>query len=69
MMRGEFRVQCENCKWWDNSVSLSDKEATGLCRNLPPRRDKRSGQAVWPFTEDVDWCAAFEIDPLANHDE
>ena len=66
----ELIIHCENCKWWDNSVSARDAEvATGLCRARTPGRDKRSGLAVWPFTEDVDWCGSFVVDPLANHDE
>jgi hypothetical protein len=64
----EVEMRCENCKWWDNSVQLEKAQAdtTGLCRQLPPRRDKRTGRAVWPFTEDTDWCAAFTADPLVG---
>ena len=61
----ELPMRCENCKWWDNSSQAREVEASGACRVNPPGRDKRSGLAVWPFTEDVDWCGSFAPDPLA----
>jgi hypothetical protein len=58
---------CEHCRWWDNSVQLDGaRTETGLCRVRPPHADKRTGQAVWPFTEDVDWCASFVDDPTKD---
>lgn len=53
-------LSCETCRWWDNSTSLDYHENTGQCRALPPRTNKRTGEAMWPFTEPNDWCAAFE---------
>ena len=62
----DVAIHCENCKWWDNSVQLTGAQAetTGLCRAGSPQRDKRSGRAVWPFSEDTDWCGSFVADPL-----
>ena len=68
-MLTELQIRCGNCKWWDNSVSAADTDNTGACRVNPPGRNKRNGLAVWPFTEDVDWCGSFVVDPLANHDD
>ena len=54
------RLTCEDCHYWDNSSQLvvSQPDTTGACRVKPPRVDKRSGKAIWPFTEDTDWCGA-----------
>ncbi len=62
----EISMRCENCRWWDNSVQLENSQAdtTGACRVKPPTRDKRSGKGIWPFTEDVDWCASFVHAPF-----
>lgn len=49
---------CESCHWWNNGVSsaLKGHEDTGRCVVRPPRMDKRTGLAVWPFTEPGDTC-------------
>ena len=48
---------CETCRWWDTSISQHDApDTTGVCRRWPPGFDDRTGKAVWPFTEDIDWC-------------
>ena len=60
-MAADYR--CEECRWWDNSVTLSDDLTTGLCRAKPPRADNRGHRAVWPFTHDEDWCAHFTAPP------
>lgn len=59
--------RCELCLYWDASVSsgLGVRE-TGRCRVDPPRPDYRTHVAVWPFTEDVDWCGRFDPDPGRN---
>lgn len=57
---------CENCRWWD--TSLADPDTHGLCRINPPVADERNGHAVWPFTEDTDWCGRFEIHPDKDPD-
>lgn len=61
--------RCEDCKWWDNSTQLtnSQPDTTGLCRVGPPVADERNHQAVWPFTEDTDWCGSFDVDPAKDH--
>ncbi len=57
---------CELCRWWDSSIqSGSGNGDDGVCRVLPPRPDERDGRACWPFTLDVDWCRAFEVNPSA----
>jgi len=30
------------------------------CAILPPVAGKRTGRAVWPYTEDTDWCRSFK---------
>lgn len=54
-----FGKRCEDCRFWDNSSSLRDAENTGQCRILPPRAERHTGRAVWPYTEDTDWCGNF----------
>lgn len=52
--------RCEDCKFWDNSTTHRDApDDTGLCRQGAPTTNIYTGMAVWPFTEDVDWCGAF----------
>lgn len=55
-----MRLRCEHCRWWDNSASLARNENTGLCRINPPKVHKMTGAAVWPFSEDIDWCGKFD---------
>lgn len=58
---------CSKCLFWDNSSSssISDEE-TGRCRRATPGFDSRTGLAVWPFTEDRDWCGEFVVNPDAD---
>lgn len=53
--------RCEDCRYWDNSTQSRDAQpdTTGLCRRQPPTPAPFTGLAVWPFTEDTDWCANF----------
>lgn len=57
------RRNCEDCRWWDNSASHGEDQVrgtdTGQCRRMPPGFDSRTGLAVFPFTEDRDWCGEF----------
>ena len=56
--------RCEDCQYWDNSAQLDkDGEDTGQCRVNPPRLQKCTGRAVWPFTEADDWCGRFYQHP------
>jgi len=52
-------IRCDLCLYWDNSSCLEANPDTGMCRRFPPGFDDRTGQAVWPFTEDADWCGKF----------
>ena len=54
---------CENCRWWDSSVSMSGDPDTGACRIRDPRPDMRDGRARWPFTDADDWCGSFAAPP------
>lgn len=56
---------CEDCKFWDNSTQQRDAQpdTTGLCRINPPIVSKHTGEGIWPFTSDTDWCAKFEERP------
>ncbi len=55
--------RCESCKHWCNSVTLGDNENSGQCRADPPKAHIMTGQAVWPFSEDTDWCSRYFRDP------
>lgn len=57
------RGRCEQCIFWDNSARADVDYETGQCRRTPPGFDDRTGLAVWPFTEDTDWCGEFKRDP------
>ena len=59
-------MKCETCRWWDNSASLRDHEDSGQCRVLPPRTNKRTGTAMWPFTEHNDWCGKWRATRLPD---
>lgn len=55
-------MRCENCKWWDTSsqAASAQEDTTGLCRRKSPREfDQRTGMAIWPYTEDTDWCGEY----------
>ena len=51
--------QCENCRHWCNSVTLGDNDLSGQCRADAPKTHIMTGHAVWPFTEDTDWCSRY----------
>ena len=38
---------------------LIGEEARGDCRAKPPRRDKKTGDALWPDVVGSDWCGGF----------
>ncbi|PZU95515.1 MAG: hypothetical protein DI527_00470 [Chelatococcus sp.] len=64
------RKLCCTCQWWDNSASSAVSAAeTGQCRRLPPGFDDRTGLAVWPFTEETDWCGEFALDEARDEEE
>jgi hypothetical protein len=54
-------LRCEHCRWWDNSSSLRDNDDTGQCRIKPPAVNKRTGEAVWPYSESGDWCGKLDV--------
>jgi hypothetical protein len=56
---------CERCRWWDNSTqqASAQPDTTGACRVRPPRINKITGGAMWPFTTDTDWCGDYSPDP------
>ena len=35
------------------------EQPQGDCRAKPPRRDKKTGDALWPDVLGNDWCSAF----------
>lgn len=55
-------ANCGTCKFWDTSASLVSDDATAQCRRAPPFWDERTGAAVWPFTEETDWCGEHQPD-------
>ena len=57
-------ARCSQCAWWDTSAE-SDRAApgtTGQCRGAVPTADDRTGLAVWPFTDQDDWCREWEVE-------
>lgn len=61
-------ITCSNCRYWDNSSSSSLTDAeTGKCRRSSPGFDSRTGIAVWPFTEETDWCGESRLYPLEEN--
>lgn len=54
---------CRFCKFYDTSASLGDNPYSGQCRGSTPGHDDRTGKAVWPMTEDYDWCGEFSENP------
>lgn len=64
---------CENCRFWDTSTQLdaAQPDTTGACRHHAPKVDRRTGIALWPFTEISDWCGEheFEAETEAERDD
>jgi hypothetical protein len=60
---------CEKCRWWDSSIQQTHKtpDTTGACRVSAPKINKITGGAMWPFTEDSDWCACFTPSTVTEH--
>lgn len=53
---------CETCRWWE---PIDVNESQGYCRGAAPSSvEVSSGDplAVWPVTEALDWCKAWEDD-------
>jgi len=65
------KVRCEQCLFWDNSVRHrdDDNDQTGMCRANAPKVDRHTRHALWPFTDDNDWCAKGLLDPEKVEDE
>lgn len=61
---------CVSCRFWDTSTQLrnAQPDTTGMCRCSPPRINKRTGAAMWPHTEDSDWCGAYATTPALELD-
>lgn len=55
--------RCESCKHWCNSVIFRDQGNSGQCRADRPGTTITSPVAVWPFTDDTDWCSRYFRDP------
>ena len=60
---------CDLCRYWDSSVQMDgvQSDTTGLCRRQPPKVNKMTGGAMWPFTDDSDWCGSYKIDPAKDN--
>lgn len=54
--------RCETCRFWDTSTESAHAEpdTTATCRRRPPAVDDRTGLAMWPMTQDSDWCGEWE---------
>lgn len=63
--------RCESCKWWDSACQKlgAQSDTTGLCRYQPPRADDRDHGAVWPFTQDMDWCGGWSQSFTSMHEQ
>lgn len=62
-------IMCEDCRYWDTSsqLALEDPDSTGRCIRHAPFVDMRTGQGVWPHTEDSDRCG--EGEPIEKDPE
>jgi hypothetical protein len=45
---------CGACAWWQQIAP-----PLGKCRRVPPVAHPASAAALWPTTQDSDWCALF----------
>jgi hypothetical protein len=63
--------KCKNCRWWEEFGKSSDNQPLGRCRVRSPRlavgqvmpvRDvgQVALEALWPWTDDKDWCGEFQ---------
>lgn len=53
---------CETCRFWGRFMAdvVGKPADKGRCQVEAPKIDMRDQGAVWPTTEDVDWCGRFE---------
>ena len=57
---------CSGCSYWlpdDNQTHPSEPAVVGYCRRHAPQplTDRVKQGALWPFTQDDDWCGDFEL--------
>lgn len=53
-MSRDEKQTCANCKWWD----AHEGQRIAQCRVDSPKIDAE-GEAIWPSSENGDWCSKF----------
>lgn len=57
---------CKKCEWWELNSGAADPNESdiGHCHKKAPHckitEDQCSPCAVWPVTEECDWCGKFK---------
>jgi len=50
---------CQVCRWW--TVARKDYEHEGYCRRRSPIKVDDRNYAIFPITQDVDWCGDWDL--------
>lgn len=63
MSRDDPGVLCQWCRWWDEYVpdDAGNDADRGECRLHAPLDLDGDGLAMWPVTDQVDWCGEFDL--------
>jgi len=73
--------KCEDCKWWDFQCPKEQPGSvydSGWCRRNAPLASNVKGEphhadnavnAIWPWTDSVDWCGEFREKSIKEHEE
>lgn len=70
MLTKKYGDKCSRCGFWNDARSADTSDfVTGQCQRNPPGFDDRNGLAVWPFTEEAEWCGEFKLNPDAPNDD
>lgn len=61
--------RCDKCEFWDTSSesSIAEPGTTARCRAKAPTTDERTGLAMWPHTDQDDWCGDFRPSPSTEN--
>jgi hypothetical protein len=57
---------CKTCRWWWLYGEPADEDRKGECRRnapLPVIDDGKHNQALWPSTDNGDWCGEHKPAP------
>lgn len=69
-----YQPTCPSCMYWDNTDS--QEAPIGRCRRYAPRptsiifaQDEEGDSAVWPYTEETEWCGEHHPAPRVTRPE